>query len=191
MELMKLSGDEWRTLVVIPAVVSLAINLCTPVVQRAATSLLVKSARHMHGGMNSLLRLRIRQINTELAEFQKLSTSHSALLEHYRMSAFFMSWGLWMLLLSPVVAMIAQALAFRYAHLLPWVWGELFVIPGAAFAAVIGTMFAAGPFQATLYSSFLQRKLKQIATDPTGYIFKLEMERTKIEMLLPNPQNNE
>jgi len=182
---MKLSGDEWRTLVVIPAVVSLAINLCTPIVRRGVTSLLVKGASHMQGGMSSLLKLRIRQINEELAEYQKLSTSHSALLEHYQSSVFFMGWSLWILLLSPVVGLIVQALASRYAHFLPSVWGEFFAIPGAAFAAVIGAMFAAGPFQATVYSSLLRKKLKHVATDPAALKTKLELERAKIEALLP------
>jgi hypothetical protein len=184
MDLIKLSGDEWRTLVVIPAVVSLAVNLFTPLAQRAATSLLVKAAGRAHGGLSWLLKVRIRQIGDELTELRTLHSSTDALLAHYQSTVRYLSFGLWTLLLSPLLGLIAQALASKYAHHLPWIYGELFAIPGAAFVSVVAALFAAGPFQATLYSSLIKRKLKKLATDPEALFATLEKERSTIQSLL-------
>src|SRR5690606_267 len=136
MEIVKLSGDEWRTLVVIPAVISLAVNLLTPLTQRAATALIVKTAGGMRGGLKGLLRIRIRQINEELAELRELKSNNSALLKHYQSTVVYLNFGLLILFLSPIIGIIFQALATKYIDYLPEFYVFFARVPGVIFVLV-------------------------------------------------------
>jgi hypothetical protein len=194
---MNIQGDEWRTLVAIPAVVALIVNLLTPLAQRLAISMLASSAARLGGALSFVIRVRIRQIDRELQEMHDLVSSPIALLAHYRSTIFYVAFGLWVLLLAPVAGVAAEALAARFAQYLPGLYGQWFSMKGTAFVTLVGAAFACGPFQATIYSSYVRGRLRQLAENPADLFAKLEAERARLGAALgmsasrPTPTDSE
>lgn len=177
---MNLTSEEWRTLVAIPAIVTLVMNWLTPLIGKMALAALSRTAAGMHGSANFVFRIRIAQLEREIAEFRKLQTDHSALMSHYLMTIDYMRFGLWALLLSPAIGALLVILSSNYAHFLPGFYADFYSRPGAVFAFAIGTTIAAGPFQAALCASYMRRRLKQLSTDPKGLFKKLEDEKYRM-----------
>lgn len=151
---MDLTAKEWMTLVGVPLVVSLAANIITPLVQRLLRSGGTVAIKRANNASDKLLKLRVSQIDAEIQEIERLRDNPEEVIKLLEGSVIFSQMSLWALLLSP----IAAAIFSKLSPYLPWLYRN----PTFTAASLIATVAAAGPLQAAIYASVVQRKLKKV-----------------------------
>lgn len=151
---MELTSQEWVTLIGIPLAVSIAANIITPLVRKTINSggkSLLKEAR---GSSIALISFKEEEIKKEIRDLENLRANPEALVDLLNGSIQFSKISLWALLLSPVFALI---ISYFSPHL-PWLYSN----PAFTGVSVIAAIAAAGPFQAAIHASIVQRKLKKV-----------------------------
>ena len=162
------SLEYWETLILVPFVVSIVANLCTPFSRRIIVAFVASAVKGGNKALYGMVLLRIRQIESEVNEVEKFICEPLEILKHYRSTLCTVNFGLWTLLLSPIIAACVQQLAIKYGYYLPGQVGKFLSIPGVVFALTIGALFSAGPFQTAMYSLYISRRLKKNRRKPFG-----------------------
>jgi hypothetical protein len=175
---MELTNQEWLTLIGIPLVVSIAANILTPFVRKGISSSGKSLLKGATGSSNALIALKEGEIKKEIHELEKLRDNPEALIDLLDGSIQFSKNSLWALLLSPVFAFIIS----QFSSHLPWLYSN----PTFTGASVIAAIAAAGPFQAAIYASIVQRKLKKVRQSEV-HIATLKAQLNIIKKLKINP----
>lgn len=177
---MELTTKEWLTLVGIPLAVSLAANVLTPAVQHLLKASGHLALRKTSAASYKLIEVRIKQIDTEIAEIERLRDTPRELIQLLEGSVIFCQLSLCALLLSPLVAYLVSKLS----PYLPWFYSN----PLFAGTSVIAAIAAAGPMQAAIYASVVQHKLKKVRQSENR-LAKLRAEKDQaLSMLQPAKQ---
>jgi hypothetical protein len=174
---MELTIQEWVTLIGIPLGVSIAANILTPFVRKAIKSSGKSFLKGATGSSNALIAFKENQIKKEIHELEKLRNNPEALIDLLDGSIQFSKISLWALLISPVFAFILS----QFSPHLPWLYSN----PAFTGASVIAAIAAAGPFQAAIYASIVQRKLKKVRQSET-HIATLKAQLNTIKNLKIN-----
>jgi hypothetical protein len=172
---MDLTAKEWITLVGIPLVVSLAANVLTPLVQRILRSGSTAATKGANNAADKLLKVRVSQIDAEIREIERLRDNPEEVIKLLEGSVIFSQMSLWALLLSPIAAVLFSKLS----PYLPWLYSN----PTFTAASLIAAVAAAGPLQATIYASIVQRKLKKVR-DSSNRLDQLNAEKKRVLALL-------
>jgi hypothetical protein len=179
---MTLTTNDLLTVIAIPFIVSIIANLVTPTFRRWFAAGIAKSARTTNVIGLRLLVVRKKQIEKEIAEINEYADPKRAtdLLDG---ALTFAKVSLWILLLSPLLGSTLRVLAPYLPDFLP----SIYKLPEVAFALTVGSLAAAGPFQAAIYCSIVQRKLKK-SRNATALIQRLNSEKADIIATLEQRQ---
>jgi hypothetical protein len=175
---LNITGDEWRTLVLLPALVSLIVNLLTPWFQRGFAKLVISFSRRKSRVGRSIALTAVKQLENEIHRLRSIHADPKIALKEHINDVENLTTSVWTLLLILFVSIFSGLLTTH----LPILATVIRVSKSYGFDISLGLAGVCGGIlmMAITYTFIVKRQLAKLLKNSEEVIRELQDKRDRL-----------